>query len=109
MGSLAISYDKQAGYVVISTSSKLYFDLLKFLGADHIFDHSDPATVYAIHNLFPIEYWLDTISLKPTVSTILKILAPEGQLVTKANLVLLLPPALLGIEAFPEGVTTQIY
>jgi D-arabinose 1-dehydrogenase-like Zn-dependent alcohol dehydrogenase len=51
---------------------------LKSLGADHIFDHSDPATVDTIRNLFPIDYWLDTISLRPTVSTILKILAPEG-------------------------------
>jgi NADPH:quinone reductase-like Zn-dependent oxidoreductase len=109
MGSLAISYAKQAGYTVISTSSKHNFGLLKSLGADHIFDHSDPATVDAIRNLFPIDYWLDTISLRPTVSTILKILAPEGQPVTKANIVLLMPPAWLGIETFLEGGTTQFY
>jgi NADPH:quinone reductase-like Zn-dependent oxidoreductase len=109
MGSLAISYAKQAGYTVISTSSKHNFDLLKSLGADHVFDHSDPATVDAIRELFPIDYWLDTISLKSTVSTILKILAPEGEPVTKANILLLLPPAWLGINSFPEGVTTQFY
>jgi NADPH:quinone reductase-like Zn-dependent oxidoreductase len=109
MGSLAISYAKQAEYIVISTSSKHNFDLLRSLGADHIFDHSDPATVDAIRNLFPIDYWLDTISLKPTLSTILNILAPEGQPATKANILLLLPPAWLGIDSFPEGVTTQFY
>ncbi|KAF3051885.1 hypothetical protein E8E11_011122 [Didymella keratinophila] len=108
-GSLAISYAKQAGYTVISTSSKHNFGLLKSLGADHVFDHSDPVTVDAISNFSPIDYWLDTISLKPTVSTILKILAPEGQPVTKSNIVMLLPPAWLGIEALPEGVTTQFY
>ncbi|KAJ8115968.1 hypothetical protein OPT61_g2503 [Boeremia exigua] len=109
MGSLSISYAKQAGYTVISTSSKHNFDLLKSLGADYVFDHSDPATVDAIRNLFPIDYWFDTISLKSTVSTILKILAPEGKPVTKAHILLLLPPAWLGIDAFPEGVTTQFH
>lgn len=109
MGSLSISYAKQAGYTVISTSSKHNFDLLRSLGADHVFDHSDPATVGAIRNLFPIDYWFDTISLRSTVSTILKILASEGVQVTKANILLLLPPAWLGIDSFPEGVTTQFH
>jgi NADPH:quinone reductase-like Zn-dependent oxidoreductase len=109
MGSLSISYAKQAGYTVISTSSKHNFDLLKSLGADYVFNHSDPATVDAIRNLFPIDYWFDTISLKSTVSTILKILAPEGEPITKANVLLLLPPAWVGIDTFPEGVTTQFH
>ncbi|KAF2629075.1 GroES-like protein [Macroventuria anomochaeta] len=109
MGSLSISYAKQAGYTVISTSSQHNLDLLKSLGADHIFDHSDPATVNAIRDLFPIDYWLDTISLNSTVSTILKILAPEGEPVTKANILLLLPPAWLGIDSFPDGVTMQFH
>ena len=107
MGSLSISYAKQAGYTVISTSSKHNFELLESLGADYVFDHSDPATVGAIRDLFPIDYWFDTISLKPTLSTILEILAPEGEPVTKAHILLLLPPAWIGIDSFPEGVTTQ--
>ncbi|KAJ4359281.1 hypothetical protein N0V95_002292 [Ascochyta clinopodiicola] len=109
MGSLSISYAKQAGYTVISTSSKHNFNLLKSLGADYVFDHSDPATVDAVRDLFPIDYWFDTISLKSTVSTILGILAPEGEPATKANILLLLPPAWIGIEHFPEGVTTQFH
>jgi NADPH:quinone reductase-like Zn-dependent oxidoreductase len=109
MGSLSISYAKQAGYEVISTSSPHNFDLLRRCGADHIFDHSDPASVGKIRDLFPIDYWYDTISLKPSVSTILKILAPEGGLVTKATILVLLPPVMIGITEFPEGITVQFH
>lgn len=110
MGSLSISYAKQAGYTVVSTSSPHNFDLLKSLGADHVFDHSDPETIDKIRDLFPIDYWFDTISLKPSVSTIVKILAPEGQPVTQANVLVLLPPAMTGVtELLPEGVTLQFH
>jgi len=109
MGSLSISYAKQAGYTVISTSSPHNFDLLKACGADHVFDHSDPATVEKIRDLFPIDYWFDTISLKPSVSTIVKILAPEGQPVTKANILVLLPPVMIGLTDFPDGITVQFH
>ena len=109
MGSLSISYAKQAGYTVISTCSEHNFDLLKSLDADYIFNHSDPATIGAIRDLFPIHYWFDTISLKTSVSTILEILAPEGEALAQANILLLLPSAWLGIESFPEGVTTQFH
>lgn len=109
MGSLSITYAKQAGYTVISTSSPHNFDLLKFLGADHIFDHSDPATVEKIRDLFPIDYWLDTISLKPSVTTILKILAPEGKPVTKAYIHMLLPLVMAGNPTLPEDVTTGMH
>jgi NADPH:quinone reductase-like Zn-dependent oxidoreductase len=105
MGSLSISYAKQAGYTVVSTSSPRNFDLLKSLGADHTFDHSDPATVEKIRDLFPIHYWFDTISLKPSVTTILKILAPEGKPVTKAYIHMLLPLVMAGNPTFPEGIT----
>jgi NADPH:quinone reductase-like Zn-dependent oxidoreductase len=109
MGSLSISYAKQAGYEVISTSSPHNFDLLKRCGADHIFDHNDPSTVGKIRDLFPIDYWYDTISLKPSVSTILKILAPEGEPVTKATILVLLPPVMIGMTEFPEGITVQFH
>jgi hypothetical protein len=98
MGSLSIAYAKQAGYKVISTSSP-----------HNIFDHSDPATIKEIQNLFPIDYWFDTISLKPSVSTILKILAPEGEPVTKANILVLLPPVMIGLTEFPDGITLQFH
>jgi hypothetical protein len=109
MGSLSIAYAKQAGYKVISTSSPHNFDLLQACGADYIFDHSDPATIKEIQNLFPIDYWFDTISLKPSVSTILKILAPEGEPVTKANILVLLPPVMIGLTEFPDGITLQFH
>ncbi|KAF2818910.1 GroES-like protein [Ophiobolus disseminans] len=109
MGSLSISYAKQAGYTVISTSSPHNFDLLKACGADHVFDHSDPSTIEKVRDLFPIDYWFDTISLKSTISTILNILAPHGQPVTKANILVLLPPVMIGIAEFPEGITLQFH
>ncbi|KAJ4355429.1 uncharacterized protein N0V89_003445 [Didymosphaeria variabile] len=109
MGSLCISYAKQAGYTVISTSSPHNFDLLKSLGADHIFDHSDPTTVDKIRNLFPIHYWLDTISLNQSVTTICKILAPEGKPATKAYIHMLLPMVMAGNPTLPEGVTAGMH
>ncbi|KAH5254458.1 hypothetical protein HBI67_151950 [Parastagonospora nodorum] len=109
MGSLSISYAKQAGYTVISTSSPHNFGLLKECGADYIFDHSDPATISQIRDLFPVDYWFDTISLKPTVSTIFQILAPEGKPVTKANILVLLPPVMFGNPELPEGITVQFH
>ncbi|KAJ4295011.1 hypothetical protein N0V90_007019 [Kalmusia sp. IMI 367209] len=109
MGSLSISYAKQAGYTVISTSSPHNFSLLKSLGADHVFDHSDPATVEKIRGLFPVDYWFDTISLPASLSTILKILAPEGGPVTKAYIHLLLPLGMPGMPSLPEGVTAGMH
>ncbi|KAF2681811.1 GroES-like protein [Lentithecium fluviatile CBS 122367] len=109
MGSLSISYAKAAGYTVISTCSPHNFELLKSLGADHIFDHSDPATVDSIRNLFPINYWFDTISLPPTLTTIFKILAPSEGEVTKADILLLLPPTMPGMPQLPDGVTVRMH
>ncbi|KAF2714259.1 GroES-like protein [Pleomassaria siparia CBS 279.74] len=108
MGSISISYAKQAGYTVISTSSRRNFGLLKSLGADHIFDHDDPATVEKVRALFPIDYWHDTLSLFNSLEIIIKILAPEGGTVTKANVLLLDPPGMLGNPTLPEGVTLQM-
>ncbi|KAH7128257.1 chaperonin 10-like protein [Dendryphion nanum] len=109
MGSLSISHAKQAGYTVISTSSPHNFDLLKSLGADYVYDHSDPDTIPKIRDLFPIDYWFDTISLPSTLSTIFKILTPEDQPVTKAHILLLLPPSYPGMPTPPEGITLQFH
>jgi NADPH:quinone reductase-like Zn-dependent oxidoreductase len=109
MGSLSISYAKQAGYTVISTSSPHNFDLLKACGADYVFDHSDPDTITKIRDLFPIDYWFDTISLKPSISTIIKILTPEGGATTKASIRVLLPPMMFGNPELPEGITVQFH
>lgn len=109
MGSLSISYAKQAGYTVISTSSPHNFDLLKACGADYVFGHSDPTTVTKVRNLFPIDYWFDTISLAPSIATIVKILAPAGEQATKANILVLLPPVMFGNPEFPVGITVQLH
>jgi hypothetical protein len=109
MGSLSISYAKHTGYTVISTASPHNFDILKACGADHIFDHSDPTTVEKIRSLFPIHYWFDTIAQRSSVTALLKILAPEGKPVTKAHILLLVPPVISGVRDFPEGVTAQFH
>jgi NADPH:quinone reductase-like Zn-dependent oxidoreductase len=41
-GTLAIQYAKLTGCEVIATSSPHNFDLLRKLGADHVFDYKDP-------------------------------------------------------------------
>lgn len=111
MGALSISYAKAAGYTVIATSSAHNIPLLESLGADHALDHSAPDTVQKVRDLFPIAYWLDTVSLKPTLSTIFKILAPPGEPVTKAHIVTLLPLVMAGVkdEDLPEGVTVGMH
>lgn len=109
MGSLSISYAKQAGYTVISTSSPHNFSLLNSLGADHIFDHSDPTIVSKIRHLFPIDYWFDTISLASTLSTIFDILAPKGEPAANATILVLLPPSMSGAPQPPEGVTLKMH
>jgi hypothetical protein len=70
-----------------------------------VFNHSDPATVTKIRDLFPINYWFDTISLLSSIATIIEILAAEGEPTTKANILVLLPPVIFGNPELPEGVT----
>jgi NADPH:quinone reductase-like Zn-dependent oxidoreductase len=110
MGSLSISYAKTAGYTVVSTGSPHNSDLLRDCGADYFFDHSDPETVGAIRNISPI-YWFDTIALRPSLCTLLKILALVDEPVTKANILTLLPLVMTGMksEDIPEGIITQFY
>jgi NADPH:quinone reductase-like Zn-dependent oxidoreductase len=111
MGSLSISHAKAAGHIVINTSSPHNFDFLRSCGADHVFDHNDPATINAIRDLLLIDYWFDTIALKPSLSTLIKILAPEREPVNKANILILLPHVMTDLKTkdFPEGVTTQFH
>ena len=109
MGALTISYAKQAGLTVIATSSPHNFPLLKDLGADHIFDRSDENTVEKIRELFPIDYWFDTISLPDTLSTLIKILSPPGKDVVKADILMLLPPSMPGMPTVPGGITAKMH
>lgn len=41
-GTLAVQYAKLSGYEVLATSSPRNFDLLRKLGADHVFDYNEP-------------------------------------------------------------------
>ncbi|KUJ20150.1 GroES-like protein [Mollisia scopiformis] len=106
MGALSICYAKLAGYTVISTSSPHNFPLLKDLGADYIFDRSDNSTVSKIKELFPIDYWFDTISLSSSLTPIRDILDGVKE---QVEIITLLPPSMSGGEVvFPENVKTKM-
>jgi NADPH:quinone reductase-like Zn-dependent oxidoreductase len=107
MGALSISYAKQAGYTVISTSSPRNFSFLKTQGADYVFDHSDEHTIARIQELFPIDHWFDTISILTSISTIVKTLTPHGKDLVKADILTLLPPNMPGMPKLPEGITSH--
>jgi len=107
-GLVAIGYAKQAGYTVISTCSPHNFPLLQEKGTDHIFDYHEATTVNKIRDLFPIDYWFDTISVPASLEAIIKILSPLGRDVVKADILTLRPPSMPGMPALPEGVTAKM-
>ncbi|KAG0650013.1 ACT-toxin biosynthesis S2 [Hyphodiscus hymeniophilus] len=69
-GTLAIQYAKLSGLKVITTASPRNFDLLKNLGADHVFDYHDPACGAAIRELTKNDLHLvfDTIATASTAA-----------------------------------------
>ncbi|KAF2277600.1 NAD(P)-binding protein [Westerdykella ornata] len=111
MGSLSISYARLAGYTTITTCSARNFPLVQSLGADFIFDHSDPDTPRRIRELGKIDYWFDCIALPASASAILKILAPDGEegAVTPAHILALLPYERPGMPKLPKGITAQMH
>lgn len=66
-GTLAIQFAKASGYTVITTCSPHNFDLVKKLGADHVFDYRDPNTPSEIRKLTDdkLKYAYDTIGSDP--------------------------------------------
>ncbi|KAF4625591.1 hypothetical protein G7Y89_g12576 [Cudoniella acicularis] len=63
-GTLAIQFAKLSGLTVITTASPHNFELLKKLGADHVFDYRDPQCGSKISSLTPntLHHVLDTIA-----------------------------------------------
>ena len=49
-GTLAVQFAKLSGYEVLATASPRNFDLLRKLGADQVFDYSDPEVGAKIRN-----------------------------------------------------------
>lgn len=108
-GALGITYAKQAGYTVISTSSPHNFPLLKEQGADYIFDYNDPATLEKIRELFPIDYYYNPASKPAAVQSIIDLLSPPGKEIVKADVLMLMPPSIPIMPKHPEGITAKMF
>ncbi|KAI9851731.1 MAG: hypothetical protein M1838_002946 [Thelocarpon superellum] len=108
MGLLAIGYAKQAGYTVVTTCSPHNFPLVHERGADYVYDYHNDGTPAKIHDLLPIDYWLDTVSLPSSMELLIKILTPPGRQVVKARIITLLPPTMPGMPKLPDGVTAEM-
>jgi NADPH:quinone reductase-like Zn-dependent oxidoreductase len=79
-GVLAIQFAKLSGYNVITTCSPRNFDLVKSLGANAVFDYSDPNAAaeirkYTNNNLKLV---LDTISLESSAAFCDQAISTEG-------------------------------
>jgi hypothetical protein len=105
MGSLSISYAKAAGYTV----HKLVAQFRSF---------AQLCCRPRLRSQWPGDYRCDSQSLPHRLlvrhrcsQTSIKILAPEGGPVARANILMLLPLVMTGMRAedFPEGVTTQFF
>lgn len=109
MGALSIGYAKRAGYEVVTTASKHNFDLLKDLGADHVFDRSDPDVVTQLSALLPIRFWFDTVSVPDSVQKMVDLATLQRKTDGKEiQLVMLLPPSMPGLPEIPEGIKAQM-
>jgi hypothetical protein len=111
MGSLSIGYGKRAGYEVIATASKHNFDLVKGLGADYVFDRSDPTVVDQVAQLLPIDFWFDTISLPDSLEKVIALAERQRKESGQTIRVLTLLPtsSMPGMPEIPEGIETQMF
>ena len=109
MGALNIGYAKQAGYEVIITASPHNFNMVKGLGADHVYDRSGSDVIEQVSQHLPIKYWFDTISLRDSVEKVVALAVKQRELESDhIQILLLLPPAMSSLPPFPEGITSQM-
>ncbi|KAL4913079.1 hypothetical protein BDW62DRAFT_220886 [Aspergillus aurantiobrunneus] len=68
-GALAIQFAKLSGYTVITTCSPRNFDFVKSLGADAVFEYSDPDSAGKIREYTDdnLKLVLDTISIESSI------------------------------------------
>ncbi|KKF95044.1 Protein TOXD [Ceratocystis platani] len=80
MGNMGIQFAKLSGFEVITTCSPRNFDLVKALGADHVFDYNDAGSAAAIRQLTnnKLAYAWDTISKPETGRFCAEALSTEG-------------------------------
>lgn len=79
-GTLGIQFGKLSGYTVITTCSPRNFDLVKSLGADAVFDYSDPAATAQIREYTSgkLRYAWDTISEESSAKFCAEALSPSA-------------------------------
>lgn len=79
-GTLAIQFAKLSGYTVVATCSPRNFDLVKKLGADHVFDYKHPNAAADIRKVTDnkLKYVFDTVSTEQSAAFCGEALSTEG-------------------------------
>ncbi|KAF1970071.1 oxidoreductase-like protein [Bimuria novae-zelandiae CBS 107.79] len=93
-GTLAVQYAKLSGLTVIATASPHNFELVKFLGADQVFDYKDPECGAKIREATKdsLKLAFDTISEKGSPAVCCAAISSKGGLYT----------SLLPVSDFPR-------
>ncbi|KAJ5896890.1 chaperonin 10-like protein [Penicillium subrubescens] len=79
-GTMAIQLAKLSGLTVVTTCSPRNFDLVRDLGADHVFDYNSPDAVSLIKEVteHALRYALDTVASEVTARFCCDVLGKEG-------------------------------
>ncbi|KAI5235698.1 NAD(P)-binding protein [Aureobasidium subglaciale] len=99
VGSYAIQLASMYGINIITTCSPRNFDLVKKLGATHVFDYNDSAVVDKIKEVASdLEYTLDTIGSQESSTQASQAIRPEGGVLCTVR------PGKANTERVVEGV-----
>jgi NADPH:quinone reductase-like Zn-dependent oxidoreductase len=98
-GTLAIQFAKLSGLTVFTTSSPHNFDLVRRLGADHVFDYNSPTVGADIRaaSKDSIAHVFDTISTESTVAISAEAIGTSGGKYS----------SLLSVDKFPRDDVTK--
>ncbi|KAL2864396.1 zinc-binding alcohol dehydrogenase family protein [Aspergillus lucknowensis] len=79
-GTIAIQLAKLSGLTVITTCSPRHFDLVRSLGADHVFDYRSPDAVRDVKAVTSnsLRYALDTVATEETAQFCSQAMGEEG-------------------------------
>lgn len=80
VGQYAIQLAHLSGYKVVTTASPHNFDLVKSLGADHVFDYNEPTAVEQIKKATgdSVRSVFNTIITKESIEFCAQVIAPDG-------------------------------
>jgi NADPH:quinone reductase-like Zn-dependent oxidoreductase len=100
-GTVAIQFAKLSGLEVITTCSPHNFDLVKGLGADHVFDYKSPTCAADIRKVTnnKLKYVFDCISRDASPQICADSIGPEGGKYS----------ALLGVPKFPRDDVYNVF